>query len=103
MIDALKTAAVGSPMVACGTIPQAYACAFSDSLMEYEVAFAIDNFGLTPGAKSDILGRVANAFRGLDIRIGASAMDVRVIQQGGRDVATGAQDKTAQSQPSVTA
>jgi small-conductance mechanosensitive channel len=101
VIDALKTAAVGSPMVACGTIPQAYACAFSDSLMEYEVAFAIDNFGLTPGAKSDILGRVTDAFRGLDIRIGASAMDVRIIQQSGRDVATGAKDKT-QSQPPET-
>jgi small-conductance mechanosensitive channel len=103
VIDALKTAAVGSPNVTRGTIPQAYACAFSDSLMDYEVAFAIDNFGLMPGAKSDILGRVADAFRGLDIRIGASAMDVRVIQQGCRDVATGAQDKTTQSQPSVTA
>jgi small-conductance mechanosensitive channel len=103
VIDALKTAAVDSPNVARGTIPQAYACAFSDSLMDYEVAFAIDNFGLMPGAKSDILGRVADAFRGLDIRIGASAMDVRVIQQGGRDVVTDAQDKTTQSQPSVTA
>ena len=69
--------------------------------MEYEVAFAIDNFGLTPGVKSEILGRVADAFRGLDIRVGASAMDVRLLQPDGREVATSAQDKATHSQLSA--
>ena len=80
VIEALKSAALGSPNIAHGTIPQAYACAFSDALVDYELAFAIDNFALTPGAKSEMLGRIADAFRINDIAIGAPAMDVRVIQ-----------------------
>jgi small-conductance mechanosensitive channel len=90
VIEALNAAAKGSPDVAHGTIPQAYACAFSDSLVDYELAFAIDSFALTPGAKSEMLGRIADALRGLDIRIGAPAMDVRIIPQGDLAVAAGA-------------
>jgi small-conductance mechanosensitive channel len=90
VIEALKAAAAGHPDVAHGTIPQAYACAFSDSLVDYEVAFAIDSFALTPGAKSEMLRRVADAFRDLNIHIGPSAMEVRIIRKGGLDVAPGA-------------
>jgi small-conductance mechanosensitive channel len=79
VIEALNAAAKDSPDVAHGTTPQAYAREFSDSLVAYELAFAIDSFALTPGAKSAMLGRIADAFRSLDIRIGAPAMDVRII------------------------
>jgi hypothetical protein len=34
--------------------------------LDYELAFAIDSFALTPGAKSEMLGRIADAFRGLE-------------------------------------
>ena len=99
VIEALRKAATGSPDVAHGTVPQAYACAFSDSLVDYEVAFAIDNFALSPGAKSEMLGRIADAFRDLDIHIGTPAMDVRIIQRGDLAVATGVPHSSAPSQP----
>jgi small-conductance mechanosensitive channel len=82
VLEALKTAATGSPSMADSTIPQAYACAFSDSLVDYELAFAIDNFALTQGATSEMLGRISDTFRNLDIGIGAPAMDIQLIQRG---------------------
>jgi len=99
VIDALKAAAAGSPDVARGTVPQAYACAFSDSLVDYELAFAIDSFALTPGARSEMLSRIADAFRGLDIRIGTPAMDVRIVQGSEPDVAAGLQRGAIPTQP----
>jgi small-conductance mechanosensitive channel len=86
VIEALKTAAIGSANIAQGTIPQAYACGFSDALVDYELAFAIDNFAQTPSAKSEMLGHIADAFRANDIAIGAPAMEVRLFQQGDRGV-----------------
>jgi small-conductance mechanosensitive channel len=71
VIDVLIAAASVSPMVVHGTLSQAHACAFSDSLVTYELAFAIESFALSPGARSDMMGRIADAFRGLDIQIGA--------------------------------
>jgi len=82
VIKALKAAATGSPHLVHGTIPQVYARAFSDSLVDYELAFAIDSFAVSPGAKSEMLIRIAEAFRGLEIHIGALAMDVRILQRG---------------------
>ena len=99
VINALKTAAAGCADVSRGTIPQAYACAFSDSLVDYELAFAIDNFALTLGARSEMLGRIADAFRRLDIRIGTPAMDVRIVQRSELDVAAGLQPGAIPSQP----
>ena len=83
VIEALRAVASASHDVAHGTTPQAYACEFSDSLVTYELAFAIDNFALTLGAKSAMLQGVANAFQGMAIPIGTAAMDVRIIQGGG--------------------
>jgi hypothetical protein len=37
------------------------------------LAFAIDSFAVSPAAKSEMLIRIAEAFRGLEIRIGALA------------------------------
>jgi len=87
VIEALKAAATGSPHIVHGTIPQVYACAFSDSLVDYEVAFAINSFAMSPIAKSEMLIRIAEAFRGLEIRIGALTTDVRILQRG--DVGAG--------------
>jgi small-conductance mechanosensitive channel len=86
VIDALKEAAADSPDLAHGTAPQAYACGITNSLMRYELAFPIDSFAVTPGAKSAMLARIADLFRGLGIDIGAPATDVRIIggnHQGG--------------------
>lgn len=89
VIEALKAAAIDSPDLAHGTVPQAYACAFSDALVEYELAFALDSYALTQGARSVMLERIAHTFRGLDICIGAPPMDVRIIQHGNLVEATG--------------
>ena len=92
VIAALNAAAKDSPDIARGTTPQAFASEFLDSLVDYELAFAIESFALTPGAKSEMLSRIADGFRSLDIRIGAQAVDVRIIAQGdpaGIAVATG--------------
>jgi small-conductance mechanosensitive channel len=99
VIAALKAAAAGSPDVARGTIPQVYACGFSDSLVDYQVAFAIDSFALTQGAKSDMLGRIADAFQANDIRIGAPAMDVRITNRGDLDFAVDAPHSAARTHP----
>ncbi len=99
VIDALKAGALGCPDVAHGTVPQAYARGFSDSLVDYELAFAIDSFALSFDATSTMLGRVADAFHGLGIAIGPSAMDVRIIPRSGPEVAPGAPDAMAPPEP----
>jgi hypothetical protein len=76
-----------SPTLSHGTLPLAYACEFSDSVVVYELAFAIDSYAATPFARSAMLLRVAEGFRGIGVRIGASATDIRIV--AGSDVATG--------------
>jgi len=82
VIAALMTAANDSPGIALGTVPLAYACAFSDGLIDYELAFAIDSFALMIGTKSDMLGRIVDSFQAVGIPIGTPAMNVRLIRQG---------------------
>jgi len=76
VIDALKAAAAASPVVARGTLPEAYACAFSDSFVTYELAFSIDSFALSQGAKSDMLGGIVDAFLRLKIHIATAVPEV---------------------------
>jgi small-conductance mechanosensitive channel len=93
VIEALKTAATASPAVVQGILPQAYAYAFSDSVVNYELAFAIDNFALSQSAKSDMLAGVADAFRGLGIRIGPPAViEASKIPSSENAIATSALD-----------
>lgn len=99
VIEALKMAATGSPDVARGTIAQAYARTFSDSLVDYELAFAIDSFALAPAAKSEMVARIAETFQRLDIGIGAEAVDIRMIPQHNLTVPTGATDGAALQPP----
>jgi small-conductance mechanosensitive channel len=98
VIEALQAAATGSKDLVHGTIPHAYARAFSDSLMECELAFAIESFALSPGAKSEMLGRIADSFRNLCIQIGSPALDVRIVQPGVLAVATDVPPSVAPSQ-----
>lgn len=81
VIAALLVATAGSPALAHGTAPQAYACAFMDGELHYELAFALDSFALTPGVRSDMLGRIAAAFQDAGIRTGPPATDVRLVQE----------------------
>jgi len=80
VIEALTAMAGASPDITAGTVPLAYACAFADSLVVYELAFKIDSFAQTPGAKSRMLLRIADAFQEMGIQIGAPPMDVRLTK-----------------------
>jgi small-conductance mechanosensitive channel len=86
VIETLLVAAGGSSHIAAGTVPLAYACGFADSLLVYELAFALDNFALMLHARSAMLRRVADTFRDMAIPIGALAVDLRTIH--GTDAAT---------------
>lgn len=82
VIAMLAAAANGSPELSHGTLPLAYACEFSESVVVYELAFSIDSYARTPTARSDMLLRVAEGFRGMGVRIGASATYIRIVAGG---------------------
>jgi small-conductance mechanosensitive channel len=88
VIVMLLAAAEGSPTVSHGTMPLAYAIEFSDSVVVYELAFPIDSYAATPVARSAMLLRVADGLRGIGVRIGASATDIRIV--AGADAVVGA-------------
>lgn len=81
VIDTLHTAGIGSPNTVPGTPPRAYAIAFSDSVVNYELVFAIENFAFIHGARSALIQRIASAFKSEGIPLGAPAQDVRVVRQ----------------------
>ncbi len=80
VLEVLQGAAASSPGITPGSKPQAYACGFSETLVTYGLSFKIDDFIQTADVQSEVVGRVVEAFRGLNIPIGAPAMDVRLIQ-----------------------
>ena len=80
VIEALQAAASDCPGVAPLTSATAYAYEFSDSLIGFELAFAIDDFAQAPSTQSELIRRVTDIFQDRGIAIGASAMDVRIIQ-----------------------
>ena len=81
VLEALLAAGAGCAVLAHGTAPQAYACAFSENLITYELAFVVDSFALTPEVRSDMVGRIATAFRDARIGIGPQAMDIRIMSK----------------------
>jgi small-conductance mechanosensitive channel len=80
VIDALQAAA----SVASDTIPAspatAYASAFADTLIVYQLSFAVNEFYRTSIVRSDVISRVAEAMSRLDIQIGTPVMDVRIVR-----------------------
>jgi small-conductance mechanosensitive channel len=82
VIDTLQAAARSSAGIPAGTLPTAYACEFSDALVTYEVAFAVDSFTVASRVQSDVIARVTDDCQRTGIKIGTPAMDVRLIQQG---------------------
>lgn len=83
VIDALESAASDSPGIASAVTPQACACAFSDTLIDYELTFAVYDYLSTANVRSVVIGRVAGALLGLGIQIGALGQDLRIIQDRG--------------------
>ena len=101
VIEALKVAARSSPSVARATVPLAYARGISEAVIEYELAFAIDSFPQSFAATSDMLERIAASFATLGIRVGAPAVDVRVIHPQG-DAAVAARAPRSPAPPHAT-
>jgi small-conductance mechanosensitive channel len=79
VIKALELAASTSPGVASGNKPVAYACGFADSLIIYQLYFAVDSFILTTDVLSQVTIRVTDALRGQGIQLGALPTDIRII------------------------
>jgi len=88
VIKTLIVAATGSTYISAGTLPSAYAREILDSLVSYELVFAIDHFALSVEAISSMLGRIADTFRDNSIHIGPPPMDIRLVQGGNPNVAT---------------
>jgi small-conductance mechanosensitive channel len=82
VIEALQAAMSKSPAIASGSTPRAYARGFSDSVIEYELVFAIDDFTVREAVQSELVARVTEALQSLHIHIGTPAMDVRIIRAG---------------------
>jgi small-conductance mechanosensitive channel len=87
VIKTLITAAIGSTYISENTVPLAYACEIVDSLVLYEVVFAIDRFALSIEAKSNMLERIADTFRENSIHIGPPPVDIRIVPGGHSSVA----------------
>ena len=79
VIEALMAVATASPDLAHGTTPLAIASDFSDCVMDYKLAFAVESFAQIIGAKSDMLVRIADAFKLQGIGIGSPAMQVQMV------------------------
>jgi small-conductance mechanosensitive channel len=65
---------------AAGGASQAFVCDFADSLVTYELAFPVDTFAETRGARSAMLIRIAETFRAQSIPIGSLPLQVRVAR-----------------------
>ncbi len=79
VIQSLQLAAAHCPDVATGTAPQAYACAFTNGVVTYEIAFAIDSFAQTIAARSHMIIAITDTFTHLAIPIGPSATQVQIL------------------------
>ena len=80
VIDVLQSAALGSPGMPAGSVPQATARAFVGELVAYDLTFAIDDFANVPIVQSAVIERVADALVKRGIRIGHAVTDVRLVE-----------------------
>jgi small-conductance mechanosensitive channel len=79
VIEALQTAATASPGISTNGTPAAYASGFSDNLVSYELCFGIDDFTLSQGVQSEVIGRVTDALRIRGIAVGSPPAEVRIV------------------------
>ena len=93
VIEALHAAASATPGVTPGTAPTAYICAFDDTLLTYELSFAVDYFTSAPGVQSNVIRAVAETLQSTGIHVGTPPRNVRIVP---RNIVTGA--KAARSE-----
>jgi small-conductance mechanosensitive channel len=79
VIDALQIAALGTKGIATDSAPVAYACGFSDNLISYELCFGVDDFTLSPGVQSEVIGRVTEALRIRGIAAGRTPIEINIV------------------------
>ena len=87
VIALLQAASSGSPGIVAGNVPSAIACRFTDSFIEYELTFQIEDYTRAAGVQSEVIRRVADRFRSAGIGIGTADISVPVLRQGGSAVA----------------
>jgi len=78
VIEALQAASSGSRGIAPGTTPTVCACGFEDTLVAYELTFAVDDFIQVPDVRSDLVRRVTDTLQRMGIALGRRGLDVRV-------------------------
>jgi small-conductance mechanosensitive channel len=94
VIAALKAAATGAAGTAPGSAPAAYAKAFDDTLIVYELWFAIVDFPQTAVVRSEVIARVAEALQRLSIPFGNQETAVRIVRDS--PAAAGGDPRSAQ-------
>lgn len=76
VLDALRRAANGADGVAPDTTPSAYACRFDDTMIAYELAFAVNDFTAMADVQSQVIRQITAIFQASGIGIGSSLTDV---------------------------
>lgn len=61
VLAALEGAARGSPGLAAGTDPQAYACGFTNAVISYELYFSIDDFTQLSVVQSELVAHLEDS------------------------------------------
>ncbi len=81
VVEALQSAANASPGIAPQSTPVALASGFADSLVTYDLCFAVEDFAQVAAVRSEVTRRVADTLQSAGIPIGAPAMDIRIVRQ----------------------
>jgi small-conductance mechanosensitive channel len=79
-IDMLIQAAAVADGIAPGSKPVAYAHAFADTLIAYDLSFAIADFSQTAIVRSAVILRVSEAMQRLGIAAGSPETAVRILR-----------------------
>lgn len=80
VINALEQAASGTDGTT--TAPMAYASAFADTIIVYQLSFAIADFPRVAIVRSEVITRVTDMLARMGIPIGAPVMDIHIVKNG---------------------
>jgi small-conductance mechanosensitive channel len=81
VIAILQAAASGCAGIVSGYAPTANACRFTDSFIEYELMFLIEDYTRVASVRSEVVRRVADGFAGAGIRIGTAGIGIPSLRQ----------------------
>jgi len=78
VIEILKHAADNVESMAADTTPSAYACAFDDTMVTYELDFAVSDFTVLAEVQSRVIQQVLAGLQAAGIAVGRPVTDIRV-------------------------